>query len=92
MEDLERTCGLTPVQKKKLMLAGRGDIKRFFDHVEEIRKKFEKTRNDQNQFGNDLAGHPDPPSPTFQAGVFGDESIFAKSVKCDLERRAGGQA
>ena len=31
VEDLERSCGLTPVQKKKLMLAGRGDIKRFFD-------------------------------------------------------------
>ena len=51
VEDLERTCGLTPVQKKKLLLAGRGDIKRFFDRVEDIRKKFDKVKNDQNQFG-----------------------------------------
>ncbi len=83
VEDLERSCGLTPVQKKKLMLAGRGDIKRFFDHVEEIRKKFEKTRNDQNQFGNVWQDIQTLQS-TFQAGVFGDESIFAKSVRATL--------
>src|SRR5690348_1383421 len=50
VDDLDRTCGLTPVQKKKLLLAGRGDIKRFFDRVEEIRKRFTKGQNDQNQF------------------------------------------
>src|SRR5262245_38079822 len=35
VDDLERTCGLTLIQKKKLLLAGRGDIKRFFDRIEE---------------------------------------------------------
>ena len=83
VEDLERSCSLTPAQKKKLMLAGRGDIKRFFDHVEEIRKKFEKTRNDQNQFGNVWQDIQTLQS-AFQAGVFGDESIFSKSVRATL--------
>src|SRR5438477_5906783 len=36
VDDLERACGLTPAQKKKFVLAGRGDIKRFFDRVEEM--------------------------------------------------------
>ena len=31
---LERTCHITEAQKDKLRLAGRGDIKRFFDKVE----------------------------------------------------------
>ena len=91
VEDLERTCGLTPVQKKKLLLAGRGDIKRFFDRVEDLRKKFDKVKNDQNQFGlmwQDIQAL----QAAFQAGVFGEESIFAKARQVDLEPGAGGQA
>jgi hypothetical protein len=83
VEDLERNCGLTPVQKKKLLLAGRGDIKRFFDRVEDIRKKFDKVKNDQNQFGlmwQDIQTL----QTAFQAGVFDEESIFAKAVKATL--------
>lgn len=35
----DRVCGLTEEQKKKLQLAGRGDIKRVFDRIKEIRQK-----------------------------------------------------
>jgi hypothetical protein len=83
VDDLERNCGLTPVQKKKLLLAGRGDIKRFFDRVEDIRKKFDKVKNDQNQFGlmwQDIQTL----QTAFQAGVFDEESIYAKAVKATL--------
>jgi hypothetical protein len=83
VEDLERTCSLTPVQKKKLMLAGHGDIKRFFDRVEDMRKKFDKVKNDQNQFGlmwQDIQTL----QTAFQAGVFGEESIYAKAIKSTL--------
>ena len=44
IEDLERNCGLTEAQKKKLKLAGRGDVKRVFDRVEEEKRGFNKTR------------------------------------------------
>ena len=71
VEDLERTCGLTPVQKKKLLLAGRGDIKRFFDRVEE-RKKFTKNRNDQNQF-QQIWQEIQPLRNSFNAGFFGED-------------------
>src|SRR5580692_11628476 len=30
IDDVDRICGVTESQKKKLQLAGRGDIKRFF--------------------------------------------------------------
>src|SRR5262245_20658009 len=34
---VDRVCSLSDVQKKKLKLAGRGDIKRFFDQIEDLR-------------------------------------------------------
>src|SRR5208283_5075319 len=51
VDDVARMCPLSEVQKKKLLLAGRGDIKRFFDKVEEKRKKFEKVKQDQTKIG-----------------------------------------
>jgi hypothetical protein len=38
VDHLERACGLTDSQKKKLHAAGQGDIKRFFDGIAEARK------------------------------------------------------
>src|SRR5271163_1288957 len=38
IEHIERTCGINEVQRKKLQLAGRGDIKRFFDRVDETKR------------------------------------------------------
>ncbi len=90
VEDLERTCGLTPVQKKKLTLAGRGDIKRFFDRVDDLRKKFDKVKNNQNQFQliwQDIQ----PLQAAFQAGVFGEDSIFAKALKSTLSQEQAVQ-
>jgi hypothetical protein len=83
VDDLERTCGLTPVQKKKLLLAGRGDIKRFFDRVEEIRQRFTKGQNDQNQFAQ-LWQEVQPLRNAYHAGFFGEDSIYAKALKGTL--------
>jgi hypothetical protein len=85
VEDLERTCGLSPVQKKKLMVAGRGDIKRFFDRVDDLRKRFDKVKNDQNVFGlmwQDIQVL----QAEFQAGVFAADSIFTKAVRSTLSQ------
>ena len=60
VEDLERSCGLTPVQKKKLLLAGHGDIKRFFDRVDEVREIFAKGQERPELVRVDVAGHPGP--------------------------------
>jgi hypothetical protein len=83
VEDLERTCDLKPIQQKKLLLAGRGDIKRYFDRVEEARKKFQQTvKNNPNQFGliwQDIQ--------TLQSEfheVLGEGSIFGTMLKSSL--------
>jgi hypothetical protein len=83
VDDLERTCGLAPVQKKKLLLAGRGDIKRFFDRIEEVRKRFTKNQNDQNQFAQ-LWQEVQPLRNAYHAGFFGEESFYAKALKATL--------
>jgi hypothetical protein len=85
VEDVERSCGLTAVQRKKLLVAGRGDIKRFFDRVEEARKKFDKIKHDQNQIGM-IWQEIQPLQATFNAGLFNDESIFTKALKATLSQ------
>jgi hypothetical protein len=85
VDDLERTCGLTPGQKKKLLLAGRGDIKRFFDRIDEVRKKFvsDKKVNIQNQF-QQVWQEIQPLQSTYNSGLFGAESIYAKAIRATL--------
>ena len=46
LADLEHRLMLTAQRRAKLRLAGRGDIKRFFDKVEDRRGKFEKERQE----------------------------------------------
>jgi hypothetical protein len=83
VEDLVRTCDLTPFQKKKLLLAGHGDIKRYFDRVEEARKKFQSVKNNQNQLG--LMWQDIQQLQTAFQGIFDEGSIFAKSLKSTLK-------
>jgi hypothetical protein len=51
IDQLERTCGISSIQKKKLQLAGTGDIKRFFDRLDDHRRKYDQIKDDQQAFG-----------------------------------------
>ena len=44
--ELEQVRRPTLVQKKRLLLAGKGDVKRLLDRIEEERKAFQLVRND----------------------------------------------
>lgn len=83
VDDLDRSCGLTRVQKKKLLLAGHGDIKRFFDQIEDVRKKYTKNKNDQNQW-QQVWQEIQPFRNAFNSGFFAGESIYAKTIKGTL--------
>ena len=83
VEEIERTCGISESQKKKLQLAGRGDIKRLFDRVEELRKKFQLVKNDQNKF-NQFWQDVQPFQLVFNQGSFGPGSFFSKTLKTTL--------
>lgn len=83
LDELARVCNLAPDQQQKLTLAGHGDMKRFFDQVEEVRKKFLEVRNDQQRF-NQIWQEINPLQQKQAAGLFGDSSMFAKTLRKTL--------
>lgn len=80
MDDVDRACQLTETQKKKLQLAGRGDMVQFFEKVEVVRKKFLLVRKDQQKF-NEIWQDISPLQVQFQAGLFGDDSFYHKTLR-----------
>jgi hypothetical protein len=79
VEDIDRSCSITDAQKKKLALAGRGDINRFLDRVDEKRAKYLHTRQDPNKV-NDIFQEIRPLQLAFNAGLFKEGSLFWKAI------------
>jgi hypothetical protein len=80
---------LNDSQRAKLRLAGRGDIKRFFDEVQQRRDEFEIERKN---FKTGLASlhRLDEVSSRYRIGPFGDESLLAKTLhKINNDRKGG---
>jgi len=82
IDEINRFCGMTEPQKRKLQLAGQGDIKRFFDRVDEAKRRYLLVMNDQN---HNIWEDVQPLQNALNVGIFGDESIFAKTVKTTLD-------
>jgi hypothetical protein len=80
---VDRIYGLTNAQKRKLRLAGGGDIKRFLNRIEQLNLTIERT-----QAGDDddliLCGNADRLSPVRSIGMFGQGSLFMKTLKAVL--------
>jgi hypothetical protein len=79
IDQVDQTRRLTPAQKQKLLLAGRGDIKRLFDTIEDKRQEFELLRSDLDrceQFLNDLL----PLRRRLVYGPFEAESLVRKTL------------
>ena len=83
IDRLDRNCGISPEQRTKLMLAGHGDIKKFFDKVAEKKRKFDELKHDQNRIG-EIFQEIQPLQLTFNQGIFNDNSIYQKTVKNTL--------
>ena len=77
---------LTARDRAKLRLAGKGDIKRFLDLVEDRRNAFEVDRKGWKTGLAALQGL-DPITRIYQEGPFGDGSLFAKTLR-RIEGRA----
>jgi hypothetical protein len=84
VDEVERACGLSAAQKRKLLLAGRGDMKHFLDRVAEARSVFHQIRRDQARM-NEVFQMTRPLAATLQAGLFGDDSFFAKTLRTTLD-------
>lgn len=84
IKGINRACGLTEAQEKRLRLAGRGDVKRYFDLVEERRRQFHSLNDDPARLArlrNELhtLRHASASEP------FGEGSIFSKALKTTLD-------
>jgi hypothetical protein len=82
IEDLDRSCHISDLQKKKLLLAGRGDIKRFYDKIEEVKRKFQNGQNDLNA---NIWQEIQPLQVELTTGLFGDDSIYYKTIRRTLD-------
>jgi hypothetical protein len=87
VEWLGETYGLLMVQKQKLLLAGRGDIKRQFDRIDELKQKVRSTSVDAINFQKlvDLQESLLQEAAAWQtklkAGQFGEETLFARTLR-----------
>jgi hypothetical protein len=79
-EELERLYGLDETQKAKLILAGRGDINRFFAQVEDVRTKTLKAKNDRIALA-EIWPEIQALSVKRAVGLFGEGSLYAKTLR-----------
>jgi hypothetical protein len=90
IQDIDRVCKLTEAQKKKLQLAGRGDIKRFYDHYEVVKQKLHRLKprqqddNDWQEHWNELWQDINPLQTKIQTGLFHEDSLLHKSLRHTL--------
>jgi hypothetical protein len=82
---------LAAPQRAKLQLAGRGDIKRYFDEVQDRRSRFEIDRRNFDAGLAALRGLA-PLSRIYQLGPYGNGSLFAKTLRRIIDDREAGDA
>ena len=81
IERIERSAELSESQKKKIRLAGQGDVKRFFDDVAEARQAFlalaEDGQIDQAKM-NEAYQLASPLAQRLNTGLFDEDSLLQK--------------
>ncbi len=80
MQAIHAKCSLTEAQKKKLQLAGRGDIHHFFSRVSELRPKLTSKPLSQQQYV-ELTRELQSLRMATQLGTFGEGSLFQKTLR-----------
>jgi hypothetical protein len=81
---IDDVCRLTRPQRKKLELAGRGDLKRFFDRVRVLRQQFRTAEDDLDRLAR-LIEDAEAEGELFRREFFGDETLFAKALRATLD-------
>jgi hypothetical protein len=86
VEDVARECRLSEPQKGKLVLAGRGDIKRLVDRIYRERKSFESANAAELNLaaGRNLMAVARSLQESVNTGPFGDGSIFVRVLGRDF--------
>jgi hypothetical protein len=83
IDDIDRACAVTELQKKKLKLAGMGDIKRYYDRVEDLKRRYTSGAGSP-QVNNNIWQEMQPLQLELTGGLFGEASLFVKTIKSTL--------
>jgi hypothetical protein len=93
VDTVDRFSRLTELQKQKLHLAGRGDIKRFFDSVEEQRRlilMIDENALDRKRI-DEITQAARQLRHVLDLGPFEEGSLFAKAVRRTLSPQQAGR-
>jgi hypothetical protein len=88
IDALSEKYALSPVQRDKLLLAGRGDVKRLFDRVEGARRRLQARVIADiagiQELNREMSRELTPLRASLKTGTFGEGSLFAKMLKSTL--------
>jgi len=79
LQIIDALCKLTEAQSKKLQLAGRGDIQRLSDAIQEFKAKLQLAADDAKKIA-ELLAEIDPLHQLVRTGPFGKDSLFRKTL------------
>src|SRR5262245_30641401 len=75
--EIERCCQLSCEQRERLQLAARGDLQRFLEQVDALRRKFEPIKNDQEKM-NQIWQELQPIQARQARGLTGPDALLTK--------------
>ena len=86
-----RVCGLADVQRRKLQLASRGDVKQYFDHIAEVATRFQAINSDPDKV-DELLKLVDElrkqaqllERSDFKLDLWNDTSLFARCLRATV--------
>ena len=87
-DSLQLICGLDEAQKKKLLLAGRGDIQAFVEAYTKVRAKFAESLKEQGQQAvQNIWQEIQPLQRKYHGMLFGEGSLFEKVLEHLLDEQ-----
>jgi hypothetical protein len=84
VEQIDRACALSKEQRNKLLVAGRGDIKRSLARLDELKNQFAAAPDDGRKQREILAEIASFSLSTTDKDIFGANSLFSKILKNTL--------
>lgn len=93
IDAIDRACGLIAAQRKKLELAGRGEIKQLFERLAERQRVFEAADGADKNAYNFVRQDAETSSLriAIRCAPFSDESLFGKTLRNVLTPEQVGQ-
>ena len=86
IDHVDRACKLTPEQKAKLNVAGRGDMKRVFARMDELSELLTAPVQEAGRRKKLLLEFAQKRQEIKETDIFGDDSLFAKVLKSTLTK------